>query len=104
MPTPAQTALAEGFSALLETSGVDCLFGATSVAGVLGQLRPDYSRLLGAPDRTALLCFLTATLAEKSVAPKRGDVVLIGSVSHTVCRRPDQQPSGITEIIVAPTA
>ena len=104
MPTPAQDAIKRGFVAHLRVHGETCLFNGTTFLGVLGQLRADDSRLLGAPDRTALLCFLTATLAEKSVAPKRGDVVLIGSVSHTVCRRPDQQPSGITEIVVAPTA
>lgn len=104
MPTPAQSALADGFLALLEVSGVECRFGANTVSGVLGQLKPDDSRLLGAPDRSALLCVLSATLASKAISPARGGVVTVDGVSFTIARRPDLQPSGITEIIVAPTA
>ena len=104
MPTPAQSALADGFLALLEVSGVECRFGAKTVSGVLGQLKPDDSRLLGAPDRSALLCVLTSALTAQSIAPKRGGIVTVDGVSFTIGRRPDAQPSGITEIIVAPTA
>ena len=47
---------------------------------------------------------LTSALTAQSIAPKRGGVVTVDGVSFTVARRPDLQPSGITEIIVAPTA
>ena len=104
MPTPAQSALVEGFLALLEVSGVECRFGAQTVSGILGQLKPDDSRLLGAPDRSALLCVLTSALTAKTIAPARGGVVTVDGVSFTIGRRPDLQPSGITEILVSPTA
>jgi len=104
MTTTAQSALAEGFTALLEVCGVPCVFGSKSVSGVLGQLNPDDSRLLGAPDRSALLCVLTASLAAQSIAPARGGVVSVNGVSFTIGRRPDLQQSGITEILVSPTA
>ena len=104
MSTAQQTALAEGFAALLEVGGVACVFGTKTVQGVLGQLKPDDSRLLGAPDRSALLCVLTSALSAQTIEPARGRVVMVNGVSFTVARRPDLQPSGITEIIVAPTA
>ena len=75
-----------------------------TVQGVLGQMKPDDSRLLGAPDRSALLCVLTSALTAQSIAPSRGGVVTVGGVSFTIGRRPDAQPSGITEILIAPTA
>lgn len=104
MPTPAQSAIAEGFLSLLEVSGVECRFGAQTVSGVVGQLKPDDSRLLGAPDRSALLCVLTSALTAQAIVPKRGGVVAVDGVSFTIGRRPDAQPSGITEILVSPTA
>ena len=104
MSTAQQTALAEGFTALLEVAGVACVFGGKTVQGVLGQLKPDDSRLLGAPDRSALLCVLTSALTAQSIAPKRGGVVTVDGVSFTIGRRPDAQPSGIMEILIAPTA
>ena len=104
MTTTQQTALAEGFTALLEVAGVACVFGSKTVQGVIGQLKPDDSRLLGAPDRSALLCVLTSALSAQTIEPARGRVVMVNGVSFTIARRPDLQPSGITEIIVAPTA
>lgn len=104
MPTPAQDAIKRGFVAHLRVHGKTCLFDGTTFLGVLGQLRADDSRLLGAPDRSALLCVLTSSLTAQSIAPKRGGVVTVDGVSFTVARRPDLQPSGITEIVVAPTA
>lgn len=104
MSTVQQSALAEGFAALLEAGGVACVFGSKTVQGVLGQLKPDDSRLLGAPDRSALLCVLTSALTAHAIAPARGGVVTVDGVSFTIGRRPDLQPSGITEILVSPTA
>lgn len=104
MCTAQQSALAEGFAALLEVGGVACVFGSKTVQGVLGQLKPDDSRLLGAPDRSALLCVLTSALTAQTIAPARGGVVTVSGVSFTIGRRPDLQPSGITEILVSPTA
>ncbi|HOG92884.1 MAG TPA: hypothetical protein PLE80_04855 [Opitutaceae bacterium] len=100
MPTPAQDAIKRGFVAHLRVHGETCLFNGTTFLGVLGQLRADDPRMVGVTDSVSLLSVLTEALP--SPRPKRGGtIVFAGRDSLRVTQVPRDQPSGITEFVVA---
>lgn len=99
MSTAQQSALAEGFAALLEVGGVACVFGAASFIGVLGTLRRDDPRMLGATDHLCLLAVLATALP--SPRPVLGSRLSIGGKHYRVAQNPIEQPSGLVEFVLA---
>ena len=101
MPTPAQEAFAEGFSALSDVHGSLWTFGGASFAGVQLQLQHDDPRMVGAGDRVLVLEVLTASLPTPS--PARGDDLMHGGKAYRVTRLPDvNAATGRTVFILAP--
>ncbi len=82
MPTPAQEAFEEGFSALSEVHATAWPFGATSFEGVGSVLKRDDPRLLGSSDRLLELIVSPAELP--SPPPTRGDELVQDSNFYRV--------------------
>lgn len=99
MATALEDALAEGFTALLAVSGKPCVFGAASFTGVLGTLRRDDPRMLGATDHLCLLAVLATALP--SPRPVLGSRLSIGGKYYKVAQSPIEQPSGVVEFVLA---
>jgi len=99
MATALEDALAEGFTAMLDVSGKSCVFGAASFIGVLGTLRRDDPRMLGATDHLCLLAVLATALP--SPRPVLGSRLSIGGKHYRVAQNPIEQPSGLVEFVLA---
>ena len=103
MPTPAQEAFAEGFSALSEVHDPQksWTFGGASFAGVQLQLQHDDPRMVGAGDRVLVIEVSTAALPTPT--PTRGEDLMRGGKAYRVTRLPDvNAATGRTTFILAP--
>lgn len=99
LSTAAQQALAAGFSALAAHHGQQWTFGAATFVGVLGTLRPDDPRMIGARDRVIVLQVLEANLPTPH--PKRGDTLQSGGRRYTVSRVDRDDATGIVSLLIS---
>lgn len=73
--------------------------GATvEIVGTAGTLRPSDPRLSGAGDRHIALLVATSTLP--TVRPRKGDKLERDGKKHALIRDPDDEPHGITTILL----
>jgi hypothetical protein len=73
MPTPAQQAFSEGFTALLDVHGQTWTFGAATFAGVSSPLSPSDPRMVGSADYLLELEVLASSLTQR---PSQGDELI----------------------------
>lgn len=100
MPTPAQSAFADGFADLAEVHGNTWTFGRSRFAGVASALEPTDPRLSGSSDRRFKLTVRTSLLP--SVRPARGDEVARAGVFYRIEDKPDHEDTGNTVFILVP--
>jgi len=99
MPTPAQTMLSRGFTALSRVHAGTWEFGSAEFPAIAGALRPDDPRLSGASDRWIEL--QVATDEMPATYPRQGDVLEHAGATYTVIRCDDDPIRLVTTILVS---